>query len=584
MSADEIDAELLAMAGDSSEDEGDDIDQTQVVEDKLSNDEDQEPAPRVVEAPARTKGVAQKVKARGRRKRRQQEGDIDDDDINDDSADRSPSPAYSPDARAADESEGEIDGDDGIDDEAPLFPLEGKFENVRDREAIMAMNEIEREELLAERAAQVLRRQQDLQLKKALADSRASANRNKRKAIDTDTDDGSKRNIRPKTDKRSALDDYRKAREQKGAERNRLDLHRNDRNARSPSPRSDRDAGGESEVEWAEPAADKHRNEPPAELKDFERCRVGRSNFARVCFYPAFEETIRGCFCRVNIGISKESGQAEYRMTQIKGFTEGKPYTMETSNGKRFTTDQFAIVAQGSNERPYPFSACSDSPFTDAEFARFSETLRKDNIRLPLRRFLLNKLERIHALLHTNFTEETLQLKFNKQRAMQLKHDPVHMARVKREAIEKRRVEARESGDTEELEKCDAELTALMNGTAISHVIKPSASPVTNSQNLDRLAKLNHKNRGKTTQEVRQALIEERRKLQREREEAAARKAKAAEDAIALEQRIASTTRESSVIQRSSTPSNGGPLGALKRKNLDDDVIGSLDLGIDLEI
>jgi RNA polymerase-associated protein RTF1 len=319
MSADEIDAELLAMAGDSSEDEGDEIDQTQVVEDELSDSEFQEPAPRTVEAPTRTRGVAQKVKARGRRKRKQQESDLDDDDMNDDPADRSPSPPYSPDANARNDSENEADGADGLDDEAPLFPLEGKFENARDREAIMAMNEIEREELLAERAAQVLRRQQDLQLRKALADSRASANRNKRKAIDTEDEDGSRRNTRPKTDKRSALDDYRKAREQKGAERNRLDQNRSDRNARSPTPRSVQDAEGESEVEWAEPATDKHRNDPPAELKDFERCRVGRSNFARVCFYPAFEETIRGCFCRINIGLSKETGQAEYRMTQIKG-------------------------------------------------------------------------------------------------------------------------------------------------------------------------------------------------------------------------------------------------------------------------
>lgn len=317
MSADEIDAELLAMAGDSSDEEADELDQLQDTQEHNSNDGEQTDSGvhRTTEAPPRTKGVAQKVKARGRRQRKRSESDIDDDN----DLDRSPSPAMSSDAGALDESDADSDGAGDYDEEAPLFPLEGKFENARDREIIMAMNEIEREEVLADRAAQVLRRQQDIQLKKALADGRASASKQKRKALAAELDEGARRNTRPKTDKRSALDDYRRAREQKGAERSRTDQHRPDRDDFSPSARSDNDAEGESEVEWADPVSDSRREETPTELKDFERCRVGRSNFAKVCFYPGFEEAIKGCFCRVNIGPNKENGQAQYRMTQIKG-------------------------------------------------------------------------------------------------------------------------------------------------------------------------------------------------------------------------------------------------------------------------
>ena len=100
-----------------------------------------------------------------------------------------------------------------------------------------------------------------------------------------------------------------------------MDSKRENKDHRSPSAVSDRDADGESEVEWAEPSSDgrRDRDDPPADLKDFERCRVGRSNFAKVCYYPNVEQTMKGCFCRVSIGVNRDSGQNLYRMTQIKG-------------------------------------------------------------------------------------------------------------------------------------------------------------------------------------------------------------------------------------------------------------------------
>ena len=200
----------------------------------------------------------------------------------------SPSPApESLGSGTMEESDAEADAPGASDEEAPLYPLEGKYLNARDREDILALPEIRREELLAERAAEVTKKQQDLQLKRALAQSKAAANKHKRKATAADLDDDSRR-TRPKADKaKSALDDYKRAREMKGTDRGRLDAGTGRRGERSPSGASDRDADGESEVEWAEPASDSRRDEPAAELKDFERCRIGRSNFAKICFYPS---------------------------------------------------------------------------------------------------------------------------------------------------------------------------------------------------------------------------------------------------------------------------------------------------------
>lgn len=280
---------------------------------------------------------------------------------------------------------------------------------------------------------------------------------------------------------------------------------------------------------------------------------------------------------------------------------------MESSNGKRFTVDQYILAAQGPHEKQFPFAACSDGKFTDSEFARYTETMTKGNMRLPTKKWLGLRVESINNLINTNFTEETLQQKFAKQRAVELKHDPVHMAKQKRRDIARRRAEAEQNGDEEEIQRCDEELEALdstSNGT-----VKPKSSPNKLLQN-DRLAQLNASNRNKNTQEVRQALIAERKKVLKEREDAAKAKKEAANlqakaQANSAKKDMKDLFGEASDASRAGTPSaNGtdtpkksraatplsqvvkkkGPVGALKQKSLDDDVIGGLDLGIDVDI
>lgn len=279
---------------------------------------------------------------------------------------------------------------------------------------------------------------------------------------------------------------------------------------------------------------------------------------------------------------------------------------MENANGKHFTTDQYALVAHGSAEKPWPFHACSDSKFSEDEFRRFLETLSKENIRPSSRKHLTNKVNDIHDLLNQHFTEETLQQKFAKQRAMELKYDPVHAARQKRKDIHRRRDEAEANGDDEEIARCDAELEALDNAAA-NGAAKPkptSAAPTKPLTQHERLAQLNQTNRSKNQQEVRKALIEERRKLEREREAMRDKKTLAVKASLATGAKAKDDLRKSEIRDmfgegdtdgsRAATPAIGtpkkagaalavrkGPVGALKVKELDDDVIGSLDLGID---
>lgn len=49
----------------------------------------------------------------------------------------------------------------------------------------------------------------------------------------------------------------------------------------------------------------------------------------------------------------------------LEGFTEGKPYAMETANGKHFVTTQYVRAAHGKSEKEWPFISCSNMGFTE---------------------------------------------------------------------------------------------------------------------------------------------------------------------------------------------------------------------------
>lgn len=299
--------------------------------------------------------------------------------------------------QSASMSESDTEAGEVDDEDRPIFPYDKLYYSAKEKQDIMAMPEIQREELLSERAQQVDRHNQDLALRRLLAsrerEEQRAAAKAKRKAGSAGLDDTQRKSSRQKTtlggrkvgETSAAIDAYKRQREQKGK---RDELRRgaptqSRRRSRTTSM-SDVDAEAESdELDARARSPSVPKDDPPAELRDIQRARVGRSNFAQVCFYPGFEAAITNCYARVSIGPNVETGQNEYRMCLIQGmssmtaplkypatnsvtgFSQGKPYAMEAPNGRPFITDQYAKMAHGKAVREFPFIVCSDSPFTE---------------------------------------------------------------------------------------------------------------------------------------------------------------------------------------------------------------------------
>lgn len=217
----------------------------------------------------------------------------------------------------------------GNDDEGNQYPIEGLFRDYEERAKIMGMREIEREQILAERREENERIRQNRMLRQLKVNQEKDFKKRKASAADLDDDQRKTTRVRSKTGETTdKMDSLRRAREERISRKEQRERESDHRKPEAPgyggSPGRDDD---DSEVDWTNnhgkgkgrSRSPEPRVGPPADLRDVERVRVGRSRFAEVCFYPGFDEAITGCFVRINIGPDPVTRQDVYRMAMIKG-------------------------------------------------------------------------------------------------------------------------------------------------------------------------------------------------------------------------------------------------------------------------
>ncbi|KAL8898404.1 MAG: hypothetical protein Q9207_006715 [Kuettlingeria erythrocarpa] len=635
----DLDAELLALAGgDSSDDES--TKPTVPATKALSSPTSSPRTSNGNKTSSHKRGVAPKSSSKAMagpsRSKRAKRTDSEEGEAS--SASASPNSLQS-----APMSESESDPSPAMGDAGTDFPVEGKFKSEKDRADIMALSEVQRESILAERAQQRERELQNEHLRRLVASKKKeaeAAESKKRKADTADLEDRQRKSSRQKTalggrkagETSGAIEAYKRQREEKGLrdeQRKRDGQERRDRKARGSLEEiySDADADGESEVDWSDVRKHvdeaRHRDEQPADQRDFERVRIGRENFAKVCFYPGFEAAVKDCYVRTNIGVNHASGEPIYRMAKIVGFEKDRPYAMEGVNHKNFTTDQYLKLAIGKSTRKMPFITCSTAKFTEVEFNDYKNMMVEADLTLPTKASLIAKIDDINRLINHQFTGEEIQQKLERAGVFQQR-----FANIERTTLLDRRRKAEARGDEAAVAKCNEEL-AVLDGPKLafgtSLYKEPPKSTNVGPTQQERLAELNRANRKANTEEVRKAQRAEKRAqalAQRaiERGEAVADpfarvKTRPRTNYDASDQHLAVPKATNKAVDdlfeggskdtsragsRASTPMQNGAakvinlpkppqqmangLPKVGRRNMDDEVIGAMDLGIDIDI
>ncbi len=219
--------------------------------------------------------------------------------------------------------------------EGPTFSIDNKFYSEKDKKEIMSLSEIQREEILAERAVQLERKLQDQHLRRLLdAREKAETKSSDKKRKAGDLEESPRKSSRQKTtlggrkvgETSGAIEAYKRQREEKNLrdqQRRREGNKRKDRRARSSSERySSADAEGESDVEWDDGKLKvddyKLRHAQQAEYSDVRRATLPRIVLADYCFHPGFSEAVKDCFVRM-AAKPKANGEMSYEMMLVKG-------------------------------------------------------------------------------------------------------------------------------------------------------------------------------------------------------------------------------------------------------------------------
>ncbi|RDA83155.1 hypothetical protein CP532_3186 [Ophiocordyceps camponoti-leonardi (nom. inval.)] len=494
------------------------------------------------------------------------------------------------------------------------YPVDGMFASQAEKAEIMALREVEREQIIAERISEIERQRQNRLLRQMVTSVENEERKHvkkKRSADAADLDDGDRLASRQRTGKASetAMDSLRRAKAEK--QRRKEDQ---DRRKDAPSPR--RDTAGQPEgdhdfdrVRSRTPQDDgEAKGLPPPELHDYDRVRVGRNEFAQVCSTPGFEAAITGCFIRLAVGMHPDTGIPQYRMACIKGFATGKPYAMSGPNGQ-FVTDQYVRAAHGKAIREFPFIATSSSKLTDAELNRYVITCRNEGVSLPTKQSLVDKIDDINALINHSWTSEEIKARLTRRNELKRQFDP-----LQRERLGRLLDEAVARGEENKVEELQQELAEL-SGHRLAFRTTLGATrggETAKSSEQDRLAERNRENRRLNVEQVRRAQLKEKAKTRGGgggddgTRRLRVKSAKSAEEQGQQgqqsqqqgQQQQQQQQQQQSSVAESETKQMASHLAKLQEKKhgdgkglptihkplMDDEVIGALDLGIDVEI
>ncbi|UKZ62170.1 uncharacterized protein TrAtP1_003428 [Trichoderma atroviride] len=601
----DIDDELLALAGGDSDDEGSVVASREASASPPPASEDETP-----------QSPETKPKRRSKQDESEDEGEASDapshNSLESASMDESDSDAEP--SRGAGRSAG-IAGAGGDD----KYPVDGMFISEAEKAEIMAMREVEREQIIADRVSEIERQRQNRLLRQMVNNVEIEERKQvkkKRSADPAELEDGTRKAARTRTGKgsESAIDSFRRARAEKqrrqeDRERRRDGLSPRGRESREPEESDDDDFG----QTHRSPEKAASRELPPPELRDFERVRLGRNEFAQVCSTPGFEAAITGCYIRIALGAHPETGVEQYRLALIKGFTTSRPYALNGPQGS-FVTDQYVKAAHGKAIKEFPFIAASGGSITESELNRYKVTCHNDGVTLPTKAFLMDKIDDINGLINHKWTNEEIKARVAKRNEFRKRFDPSERQRVAN-LLE----EAIQEGDDQKVEELQEELDKLGRErlafkTSLGASKNPEATKASSEQ--DRLAERNRENRRLNQEAVRKAQLKEKAKA-REIEMALKRGEVIQED---YSRRLRTKAKfvhdiNEKVGEKPEAPKDGAGAGIngtqspsasqalphltkLQEKHysetkglptihkpiMDDDVIGALDLEIDVEI
>ncbi|KAJ3553338.1 hypothetical protein NM688_g3667 [Phlebia brevispora] len=413
------------------------------------------------------------------------------------------------------ESESEGDGPESEEEDSNPYPLEGKYIDEEDRERLLGMSEIEREDILAQRQEEMQRIQDKRNLDQMLRERTGGGEESVSKAAKRQH--AQRGATREKSRKLDELKARRKAKDDK--KRTRTDSPKRDRSS-SPmdmgSSDDEEEDGQISKFEEEDEQDRRHKtsaDDEPTTADDLDMVRVSRDMIVKYCFAPWFGEFIKGAWVRYLVG--QDGSTPVYRACEVVEVSTDVQHPYKVNDQ---LVDYELTLKHGSSEKKFPMDRISNTPFTDREFDRLVRVGELEKVKLPSRSALKKKHAQMLKFTDSPLTESDIS-------AIVLRKNQVH-AKIRRGGpagaqlmVEKTRLlnaraMAVSRNDTAEIEQIDAQLAQLLGDSE-------SRTPRREEPASDVIAKVNERNRKANLEAIRKAEQFEADRKRRERKLAA---------------------------------------------------------------
>ncbi|KAI0265372.1 hypothetical protein BC834DRAFT_843621 [Gloeopeniophorella convolvens] len=385
------------------------------------------------------------------------------------------------------------------------YPLEGKYIDEADRQRILEMPEIQREELLAQRSEEVQRITDKRNLDQMFKAQKGGEGDSVAKAAKR------QHAVRGATKEKSRKLDELKARRKAKDERKRS--HGSPKRDRSSSPMemetSEEEEDGQiSKLEQEEEKELKllskaTTGDEPLTLADLNKTRLPRNALVQYISAFWFNDFVKGAYVRVILSPDK------YRVYEIVGVL---PAQKQYKVNDTFDCKICLQVQCGSNSEVVPIDRVSNADFIESELGSFRAWLQEARVSMPTKRDLERKCAQMVKCTQQLVTERDINemLKRKSEQQGNTGRPQANVARLERARLMQERTLALRRNDRSEVAVLDAKLAELAAESPL-----PPDEPVEDVSVL--LAKVNERNRKANLEAIRKAELREAERKRKER-------------------------------------------------------------------
>lgn len=231
--------------------------------------------------------------------------------------------------------------------------------------------------------------------------------------------------------------------------------------------------------------------------EDALQIRMSRKSCVKFMYYPDFPETVVNCFVRIAVGGAGNT----YRVCQVSGMQiqeeRSRPYRLPNGDLCKRAFE----LSHGSSKKTFEFTYLSDSPFTQEEFDKWHEACKKDKMNVMNKRKLKAKLTQLKHMGDHQLTNAEISAMVDEKRKLTKIPPNVAAEKIRLSGLI---TEARENNNGAKVEEYQNELAKIEELT----------SNRGKNGDLDRLSKLNEKNRQQNLKVIGKAEIENANKRQ----------------------------------------------------------------------